>query len=272
MSRTGARVAAAFLVLFATLASAAGDAAWSALLKEHVRDGWVDYRALNASGGRRLSAYLAQVAQVRREEYAAWSRTERLSYWLNAYNAFVIKQVLDHYPLESIRDIGPKPLAVFREPFIPLGNLPLSGASTPLSPSGVEDASSSRATAMLSLDQVEEGIRKEREPRAHFALVCAARSCPRLRSEAYRADALDRQLADAAHDFIVDRTRNHFEAATRILFLSPIFNWYRADFEQAAGSLESFVARYEDEATATSIAAGPVRIRFLEYDWSLNGR
>ncbi|MGH7894503.1 MAG: DUF547 domain-containing protein [Candidatus Binatia bacterium] len=121
----------------------------------------------------------------------------------------------------------------------------------------------------MSLDDVEHGrVRKDfAEPRIHFALVCAAKSCPPLRDEAYRAADLDRQLGDQGRTFLHDPTKNRWDAATRTLELSSIFKWFREDFEKAAGTLPAFVARYLDDPGAT---AQDARIRFLAHDWSLN--
>ena len=146
------------------------------------------------------------------------------------------------------------PGAAFRERFIPLQSL---------------------RGQVLSLNDIEhEILRKELgEPRIHFAIVCASKSCPELRSEAYRAKTLDEQLTQAARSFISDPSKNRFDAAARTLRLSPIFDWFRADFERSSASLPAFVARYAEPAVATALSSGgEVRIEFLDYDWSLNGR
>ena len=124
----------------------------------------------------------------------------------------------------------------------------------------------------LSLDDIEHQIlrRELDEPRIHFAIVCASRSCPVLRDEAYRAQDLDAQLDDAARRFVRDRSRNWFDAATNTFHASSIFKWFRGDFERRAGSLASFLARYADDAAAAALRTGGVRIEFLDYDWSLN--
>jgi hypothetical protein len=121
----------------------------------------------------------------------------------------------------------------------------------------------------VSLDDIENGTLRAdfREPRIHFALVCASRSCPALRGEAYRAADLDRQLDEQARAFLADPTKNRFDPATNTLHLSSIFKWFRADFEAAAGSLPAYVGGYLSDPRA---AAPGVRIEFLDYDWSLN--
>ena len=107
---------------------------------------------------------------------------------------------------------------------------------------------------------------------AQSAIVCASKSCPALRPEAYRAAVLERQLDDAARGFVRDTTRNRLDAAAKTLWLSSNFDWFDEDFERAAGSVPAFVARYTDEPTTRAIRDGGVRVEFLDYDWSLNGR
>ena len=158
--------------------------------------------------------------------------------------------ILDHYPLKSIRSIGLLPLAAFRKSFIPLLGQELS----------LNDIENDRLRAEL------------RNPRIHFAIVCASKSCPALRSEAWRADAIDQQLDEATVAFLRDTSRNRWDAPGRTLLLSSIFKWFREDFERAAGSLLAFVARYARPEVAAVLQQGPVKIEFLDYDWSLNAR
>ncbi len=223
-------------------------AAWTMILGRSVRAGEVAYAPLAGEGTPLLTSYLDGLSSACADDYARWTRAERLAYWINAYNAFTVKLVLDHYPIASIRKIGWLPGAAFRERFIPMPGL--KGGS-------------------VSLDDIENGTLRAdfREPRIHFALVCASLSCPMLRGEAYRGADLDRQLDDQARTFLADATKNHFDTATNTLHLSSIFKWFRADFEAAAGSLPAYVARYLNDPRAT---APGVRIEFLDYDWSLN--
>ena len=227
--------------------------AWTRVLAAHVRDGWVDYAGLHRRP-EALDAYLASLAAPRPEEFRSWSEKEQLAFWINAYNAWTVRLILDNYPLESIRSIGLLPGAAFRSRFIPLGRL--RGSS-----------------GMISLNDIEHGVLRPefREPRIHFAIVCASAGCPALRSEAYRAADLESQLDDAARDFLRDTTKNRFDSRSRTLHLSSIFKWFGEDFETAAGSLESFVGPYLDEATRSQLDGGEVTVSFLDYDWTLNG-
>jgi hypothetical protein len=228
-------------------------AAWTAVLKRHVRNGSVDYAGLKRDGVTDLNGYLKSLESVCKGHYQSWTSHQKLAFWINAYNAYTIRLIIDHYPVKSIRKIGLLPNSAFKKKFIPLTTL--------------------RAKT-LSLNDLEHNIiRKEfAEPRIHFAIVCASKGCPVLRSEAYRAPVLDRQLQTAAQGFVQDRSKNRFDPETRKLHLSAIFDWFREDFERDGKTLPEFVARYMDETTAKAIGSGAVRVQILEYDWSLNGR
>jgi hypothetical protein len=214
-------------------------AQWTALLQRWVQDGRVDYAGLEQSGRAALDAYLAGLSNACATDYERWTSAERIAFWLNAYNAATVRLILDHYPIASIRKIGWLPGAAFREKLLPMPGL--KGGT-------------------VSLDDIEHGTLRSsfREPRIHFALVCAARSCPALRSEAYRGADLDRQLDDQARQFLHDPRKNRVDPATRTLRLSPIFKWFRGDFEADSGSLPRYLARYLGD------------VEFLDYDWSLN--
>jgi hypothetical protein len=258
----GATRAAALAVALATADTAAADSgagfdrehpAWTRLVRRYVSGGLVDYAALKRDGRPALDPYLRSLESVERAELEAWPRSDQLAFWINAYNAYTVKLVLDHHPLRSIRSIGFLPGSAFKRKFIPLERA---------------------AGRKLSLDDIEHRILRARfqEPRIHFAIVCASRSCPVLRDEAYRGGDLDAQLDGAARAFLRDPARNRYDPASRTLSLSSIFEWFRGDFESAAGTLPAFVARYADEGTAEALRRGGVKIEFLDYDWSLNER
>ena len=227
-------------------------AAWTALLGRHVQNGSVDYAGIKRVAQGELDAYLRTLAAVDRACHDTWSRQQKLAYWINAYNAYTVRLILDHYPLGSIRSIGLMPGAAFRETFIPSERL--------------------RGRTLALNDIEHEILRKElQEPRIHFAIVCASKSCPTLRPEAYRASELERQLDGAARAFVGDASKNRFDASTRTLWLSSIFTWFHEDFERSAGSIKAFVVRYSDKSIADAVTKEGVEVKFLDYDWSLNG-
>lgn len=217
--------------------------AFDRLLKAHVTvDGRVDYDAFARAP--EFPAYLDRLARAAPETL---SRDEQLAFWINAYNAYTIDLVNARRERKSIRNIekaagGPWKLDVVR-----------AGGRT------------------TSLDFVEhEIVRKRfREPRIHFALVCAARSCPPLRREAYTGSRLDSQLEEQARVFIArSPEKNRIDVAAGVAHLSPIFVWFREDFGPDLGK---FLARYVDDPAARALLeSGKFKIVETPYDWSVN--
>ena len=222
---------------------------WNAVLQANVKGGVVDYTALHAAPAG-LDAYLAELAAVCRADFVTWSREQQVAFWVNAYNAFTLRTILDHYPLQSIRNIGLLPGAAWRDAFIPLGHLVGKDAK-------------------LSLNDIEHEILRKNFPdaRLDFVLVCASKSCPELRSEPYRADGLSAQFDDAGRRFLADASKNQLEGPT--WKVSSIFKWYRDDFKRDGPGLVPFLKRFAlGKATSTL----KPELEFLSYDWSLNGK
>lgn len=238
---------AAFLSLAAAPVAPAASVDYSpyaALLRAHVRDGLADYAALKSDP--RLPACIAALESV---DLAPLSREERLAYWINTYNAVTLKLVADAWPVESIMKLNAgKPW-----------DLPLF---TP------RDAS-----APITLNRIEhEIIRKQfAEPRIHFVLVCAAISCPPLISEPYVAAKLDAQLDRQTRAFLRDSRHNRYDRAAHTLRLSPLFDWYAADFGGAAG-VSGYVRGYLNEADQRALANHKRHpaVKFTDYDWTPN--
>jgi hypothetical protein len=226
--------------------------AWTALLERYVRGGVVDYRSWSHDGPAPLDAYLASLAEISPACFRTFTREQQMAFLIDAYNASTVRLVLEHYPIASIRKIGFLPGAAFREAFIPLRAID---------------------EEKVSLDDIEHGtLRKQYDdPRIHFALVCAARSCPPLRSEAFRGSALSAQLDDQGRTFLGDPAKNRFDAARDTLFVSRIFDWFAGDFVKAKGSVAAFLVPYLPEAAARAAAGPAPKLEFLDYDWSLNG-
>jgi len=226
---------------------AADIAALDAVLAAHVKNGHADYASIQTD--QRLTAYLASLAELKPD--ALPSRNEQLAFWINAYNAFTLKLVTDHYPVKSIRDIP--------HPGLPsTWDLPVAliGGRT------------------YTLNEIEHVIIRPtfKEPRVHFALVCAAVSCPPLRAESYSADRLDAQLSDQARLFLA--AKNRFDATERRAELSSIFNWFATDFGDKPAALLAALAPYAPVAVQKSLETNPGQwsITYLDYDWALNDR
>lgn len=217
---------------------------WTALLQQHVdANGHVSYKGFKQNVVK-LDAYLKVLSDC--PPAKNWTKEERLAYWINAYNAFTVKLIIDHYPVKSIKDIGPK-LA------IPMVN-------------SVWDAKFFKIGGVnMSLNQIEHGIlRKEfEEPRIHFAIVCASFSCPKLLNTAFTAKTMEQQLQAQTVDFINDPVRNNIAAEK--LQLSSIFNWFKGDFTKN-GTLVQFIAPY-----AKVKVSDKAKVSYLDYDWNLNG-
>jgi hypothetical protein len=217
---------------------------WDTLLKEHVSsDGWVDYAGLKADQDR-LDAYL-DLLQRHHPNEAYWSREEQLAYWINAYNAFTVKLIVDHYPVGSIKDI--KNGVPFVNTVWDIKFIEIQGQT-------------------YDLNNIEHGIIRSQfeDPRIHFAVNCASVSCPILRNEAYTANRLDAQLDEAARYFLQDEVRN--QVTPENLRLSKIFLWYQGDFKKE-GKLIDFLNRYSPVSIQSD-----ADIEYLDYNWQLNER
>ncbi len=218
------------------------------LLDRHVdHAGWVDYAELRKDADQ-LDRYIAAVAAA---PFADLGRDEKLALLINAYNAFTLKLILEYWnegQLESIKDIpADKRWADARWEV---------GAHT------------------WSLNEMEhEQIRpKFKEPRIHFALVCAAVGCPPLRTESYVADRIDAQLEDQTRYVHNHETWFRFEPQANTVHLTPLYNWYEGDFEQTAGSVPEFAARYAPRLKEALGQRKSPKVRWLGYDWKLNSK
>jgi hypothetical protein len=214
---------------------------YSGLLEKYVDDGKVDYVSLKRDRDR-LDSYLEGLARLSPEALGRMPRDEQLTFYINAYNALTLKVIIDNYPVKSIKDIP----GVWKELKFPV------------------------AGKELTLDEIEHGIvrKKFKEPRIHFALVCASKSCPKLRPEAYTGASLNRMLNEEARRFISDPSKVKLDKDRNTLYLSPIFKWFRGDF----GDVREFVSRYLSEDAAGHVREKRPWVRYLGYDWTLNGK
>jgi hypothetical protein len=181
------------------------------ILDTYVRDGYVYYRALKQDR-RRLDGYLSQVAAA---DVAARPRDDQVAFWLNAYNALVLKTVIDHYPTPR------------RSQDYPAG-------SVRQTPGAFEKLTHRVAGRTLTLDQIEQTVLPTfGDPRLYFALGRGAVGGGRLRSEAFIASALERQLGEVASECVTRAECMQIDQSTNRLVASPIFSWREKEFVEA---------------------------------------
>lgn len=222
---------------------------WDQMLHQYVDEhGKVDYQTWQTST-QPLKDWLYQLSQLKLNDIP--NLDQRLAFWLNLYNALVIDQVLEVYPVTSIR---PTVLGIpnwfaflqfFEKPVYQMDG------------------------HFYTLNHIEHKIiRPEfRDPRIHFALVCAAVGCPLLRNQAYQPEQVRSQLEDDAYRFINNPQKVRYQPP--FLYCSKIFQWYQEDFLYHAYSISQYVGAYLSSPVPLT-ATTP--IRYLAYDWNLNQR
>ena len=237
--------------------------AYAKLLSAHVIDQRIDYAKL-VDARTSLTTIIDSIAAVSAEDFQQWSEHQQLAYWINAYNLFTLKAIVDHYPIKgswlswyprnSIRQIK-----------------------------GVFDVIPwDAAGRVLTLDQIEHEIMRPtfKQPLIHFAINCAALSCPPLKPQPYRSETLIEQLTTSTRQALAQSAWLKIEEKT--LRVTAILNWFGEDFTNEYAHVVTANGSYRDRAilgliarygppAAQAIARAPnTRIRFLAYDWSLN--
>lgn len=235
---------------------------WDQLLKAHVlsnnggKSTVVDYQGVKVEQ-KKLDTYLTMLSSVTPGDFDKLNPSDQLALLINAYNAWTVKLILSAWPdLESIKDLG-------------------SFFSSPWSKEFVSLLGKTR-----TLDDIEHklirGSGRYNDPRIHFAVNCASIGCPALRAEAYTGDKLDQQLDEQTALFLKDRSRNRVDGD--VVKLSPIFKWYREDFEKGwhgYNRFEDFLLTHAKDlelsnTMVTKLKNGDADIEFLDYDWHLN--
>lgn len=236
------------------------DASYAQTLKKYVNErGQVNYIALKRDHAG-LDKFIQEISVVSpaNAPQVFPTRDEQLAYWINAYNASILKIVMEHYPVKSITRIGLIPFSAFY-----LEHVVLGGTS-------------------LTLNALETGILRSEfhDPRIHFAINCASRSCPPLSRHVYRAATLDPQLNSAARNFVNDNLNVTLDEGQHRIVLSRIFKWYAGDFESAVpprAHQEPTVLDYlqpyltPQRKVVLSHLKGAV-VSYHSYDWSLNSQ
>lgn len=224
--------------LLISLHSFSQTSVWNNLLQKHVDDnGWVDYDAF-AKDKTQLDSYLKYLNNT--TPNTSWSANKTKAFWINAYNAYTIKLILENYPLTSITDIKKNDLNAWEIPFAKVGG------------------------KTISLNHIEHDIlrKKFNDPRIHAGVNCASISCPALPNIAFTENNIEKLLTQKMKTFVNDTSRN--QITTTEIKLSQIFNWFQDDFTQQS-DLITFINQYSQTKVNPSAT-----INYIEYNWNLN--
>jgi hypothetical protein len=215
---------------------------WDELTKAHVNEnGYPNYKGFIQDSSK-FNTYLNQLTSNHPKE--SWSSNERKAFWINAYNAFTVKLIVDNYPVETIKDLGG---GIYR-------------VNTPWDIKFIQIKDKT-----YHLNDLEHNIlRKEwSDPRIHAAVNCASISCPKLMKGAYLAEQLDEQLDRQMKAFIHDATKNII--GEKEVRLSKLFKWFSGDFKVEHSSVIDYINSYSDVKIKKS-----ARVEYFDYDWGLN--
>ncbi len=234
--------------------------AFSELLKTHVKmapdqtSSAVDYKNFNKVS---LQKYLDSMSSLKKEEFNTFTNEQQLAFYINTYNAYTIKLILDNYPVASIKKTSYFFSSPWKKKFFKLF--------------GQESY----------LDQIEhELVRASKtlgtDARIHFAFNCASIGCPALLNTAWNAKTIKSQLDTAAKNFLKDHSRNRVNLENKSVELSNIFKWYKDDFKtRNYKSIKAFLTKYVDaisrnEKEKALILSGEYSVSYSGYDWNLN--
>ena len=219
------------------------------VLKTYVNNqGRIDYNGI--AGDQSFKIYMQTLKSAQTD---AMSRNGQLAFWINAYNAVTIDKVIKWKPKKSVR-----------ETFVP-------GVWT-----GTKFFTTREHTVAgksLSQDDIEhEILRKQlKEPRIHFAIICASSGCPLLPRFAYTEENVQTMLEEETRKYINSELGTKIDSAENTLYLSKLFDWFAGDFENKSGSVLDFLKPYLDEKALAFLEKNP-KIKYLPYDWALNAQ
>jgi Protein of unknown function, DUF547 len=212
---------------------------FDALLKKNVTEnGIVNYDAF--INNNEFNEYLKEIESA---DISSLSDEEKLAFYINAYNATVIKNVLDHIPIDSPMDVD-----------------------------GFFNSIKHKIAGMeITLDELEHKYALKIEPvLSHFGLVCAAISCPKLITKAYHGKTVFKQLEENAHEYLNDTQKNKLDRENNILYLSEIFKWFENSFTKKYGSLKNTAIQFMNSDDAKYLKNNDVKIKYMKYNWQLN--
>jgi hypothetical protein len=226
------------------------------ILDVDVRDGLVYYRTLKGDRSR-LDQYVASL-NVPAASFEKWTREQQMAFWVDAYNAFVLETVINHYPLRgTIHDI----------------------------PGAFGKTLWHAAGRAVTLDQIENTILPPfKDPRLYLALGHGTMGGGRLRSEAYTADRLEKQLAAVRSEFVTSDHLWHVDEMANQITVTQVVSWHEQDFVAAYDTPQGLFASRSPIERAILAFVGPsllpgeqefaqkntFKIVFGQFEWSLN--
>ncbi|QNM85561.1 DUF547 domain-containing protein [Polaribacter pectinis] len=234
------KILLALITVFTFSQANAQTAIFNDLLQKHVtKDGIVDYKSFKEDKAK-LDSYISYLEKTSLDN--SWSENKQKAFWINAYNAYTIKKILENFPLKSIMDIKEKGKTAWKIPFAKVGG------------------------KTYTLDHIEHEILRKNlfDPRIHVGVNCASGSCPKLLNMAFTEENVDASLEKLMKEFVNDSSRN--KISNKKVQISSIFDWFKEDFTKN-GSVIDYLNKYSD----TEIKKN-ARTSYLKYDWSLNGK
>ncbi len=247
--------AASAVIVFALAASpvsadlASATKAYGKLLSQYVTTRGVKYDAWRTSGSDIKT--LSEILMIfRSTDPKTLTPDERKALYINLYNAKIVDLVLIANPRVSIKELstGVNPFEIFSRDGLSFDE------------------------KMISLNDLEKRLTDEfKDPRIHFAVNCASRSCPPIRPQAYVAASIDSQLDDATRKYLA--SPGAVELVTgggkNTIVSVKIFDWYASDFKASGGPL-AFIQKFGPPSATEAIGSGKTKLTFADYDWSLN--
>ncbi len=214
----------------------------------------VDYKNFNT---KKLNEYLKSISSLKKKDFNNFTRKQQLAFYINAYNAYTIKLILNNYPVKSIKNIGGIFSSPWKKKFFKLFQ----------KKSFLDEIEHDFVRASKTLGN---------DARIHFAFNCASIGCPALLNTPWIGEKLNSQFESATQNFLKDHLRNRVNIKKKSVQLSNIFKWYGNDFKtKNYGSLKAFLSIYVNSITTNKeekalILSKDYSITFSGYDWNLN--
>ncbi len=226
--------------------------AWTGLLQKYYSpQNGMDYQGIRKNDFATLKKLADDWSKV---DVSKLNRNEQLAFWINLYNVSTVKLICDNYPTKSIRDLSTDPLVrlnVFKKEIVPQGG------------------------KMMSLNDVENDKIRDgfKDPRIHFAINCAARSCPPMRPEAYIGARVNDQLDDQARVFLNGPAGAKISksGSKATMTVTKVMDWFEKDFDAWGGGVVPFAMKYLSADKKAQLEGAKVKVDYYDYDWNLNG-